>query len=95
MLRIISNGDIETNPGPEKNTKISFCHWNLNGIAAHNFSKVSLLQAMATKLEYDIICVSETFLDSSFNSLNDWINIEGYNPLRADHPNDNKNLYVL
>ena len=30
------------------------------------------------------------FLDSSFNLLDDRINIEGYNILRADHPNDNK-----
>ena len=89
-LLIICSGDIETNPGPKKNTKISFCHWNLNGIAAHNFSKVSLLQAMATTHEYDIICLSETFLDSSFSSLDDRINIQVYNLLRADHPNDNK-----
>ena len=76
MVLIICSGDIETNPGPKKNTKISFCHWNLNRIAAQNISKVSLLQ--------------ETFLDSSFNSLDDPINIKGYNLLRADHPNDNK-----
>ena len=48
MLLIPCGGDIQTNPGPKKNTKISFCHWNLNGIATHNFSKVSLLQTMAT-----------------------------------------------
>ena len=42
MVLIICSSDIETNPCPKKNTKISFYHWNLNGIAAHNFSKVSL-----------------------------------------------------
>ena len=68
MLLIICSGDIETNPSPKKNTKISFYHWNLNKIAAHDFSKVSLLLAMATTHEYDII------LDSSFNSLDDQIN---------------------
>ena len=45
MLLIICSGDIETNPGPKNNNKISFCHWNFNGIAACNFS---VLQAMAT-----------------------------------------------
>ena len=90
MLLIICNGDIETNPGPKRNTKISFCHSNLTAIAAHNFLKVSLLQAVATTHEHDIICLSKTFLDSSFNSLDDRINIEGYNLLIADHPNDNK-----
>ena len=44
---IICSGNTETNPGPKKNTKISLCHWNLNGIVAHNFSKVSLPQDMA------------------------------------------------
>ena len=89
MLLNICNGDIETDTGPKKNTKISFCHWNLNRIAGHNFSKVSLLQAMATKHECDIIFLSKAFLDSSFNSLDDRINVERKNILRADHPNDN------
>ena len=50
LALIICSGDIETNPGPKKNTKVSFCHWNLNGVAANNFSKLSLLQAMATHM---------------------------------------------
>ena len=94
MLLITYSGDIETNPGPKKNTKISFCHWNLNGIAAHNFSKVSLLQAMATTHEFNIICLSETFFDSLFNLLDDEINVEGNNLLKADHPNDYKSRRV-
>ena len=92
ILLIICNGDIETNPGPKKNTKISLGHWNLNGIAAHNLSKVSLLQTMATTRGYDIICLLETILDSSINLLDNQIYIEGYNLLRADHPNDTKNV---
>ena len=40
-------GDIESNPGPRPNSSQSFsiCHWNLNSITAHNFSKISLLRA--------------------------------------------------
>ena len=56
---------------------------------AHDFSKVSLLHAMAATHEY-VICLLETFLDSLSNSLDNPINIEGYNLLRADHPIDNK-----
>ena len=82
MLLILCSGDIKTSPGPKKNTKGSFCHWNLNRIAAHNLSKVSLLQAMATTHDYGI-CLSETLLD-------DRINIERYNLLRAAHRNDNE-----
>ena len=34
-------GDIESNPAPRPNFGQSFsiCHWNLNSIAAHSFSK--------------------------------------------------------
>ena len=35
------------------------------------------------------LLLSEMFLDSLFNLLDGWINIEGYN-LRIDHPNSNK-----
>ena len=59
MLLIICSGDIETSPGPKKNTNISFSHWNLNGIATHNFSKVSLLQTVATTHDHGIIYISQ------------------------------------
>ena len=45
---------------------------------------------MATTCEYNIICLLEKFLDSLFNSLDDRINIEGYNLLRIDYPDSNK-----
>ena len=40
-LLVNCNGDVKSNPGPKKQHQISFCHWNLNGLAAHNFNKVS------------------------------------------------------
>ena len=90
LALIICSGDIETNAGPKKNTKVSFFHWNLNGVAANNFSKLSLLQAMAITHDQGIICLSQTFSDSWFNSLDNRINIERYNLLREDRPNDTK-----
>ena len=58
-------GDIESNPGPRTNSSQSFsiCHWNLNSIAAHNFSKNPLLRAYNAIHNYDIICLSETYLN--------------------------------
>ena len=49
--------DIESNPGARRNSSKSFsiCHLNLNSIAAHNFSKISLLRTYNTKHNYDII----------------------------------------
>ena len=40
---LILCGDIESNPGLRPNSAQSFsiCHWNLDSITAHNFSKIS------------------------------------------------------
>ena len=87
-LLLICCGDVESNPGPKKQHQISFCHWNLNGLAAHNFSKVSLLQAISVSKNYDLICLSETFLYPSIDSSDERITIERHNLLRADHPSN-------
>ena len=50
-------------------------HWNLNGLMTHDFIKVSLLQALAVTNDYDIICLTETFLDFSIEHDDDRISI--------------------
>ena len=35
-----------------------------------------------------MICLSETFLNSSIETNDDRISIDGYNLIRADHPSD-------
>ena len=84
------NGDIEPNPGPEKlKTKyLSVCHWNLNNLSAHNFTKLTQLKAYNSIYKYDFICLSETYLDSS--TPDNLIEIEGYKLIRADHPDNIK-----
>ena len=57
---------------------------------AYNFIKVSLLQTLAVTNDYDIICLTETFQDSSMENDHDRISIPGYNFLRADHPSTTK-----
>ena len=57
---------------------------------AYNFINVSLLQTLAVTNDYDIICLTETFLDSSVENDDDRISIPGYNLLRADHPSNTK-----
>ena len=62
-LSLIICGDVEQNPGPEKDKSlITFCYWNLNVLMAHNFIKVSLLQTLAVTNGHDIICLTETSL---------------------------------
>ena len=47
-------GDTEGNPGP-KYSSLTFVHWNLNTLTAHDSTKISLLQAYITQHNCDII----------------------------------------
>ena len=85
-------GDIEENPGP-KYSSLTFCHWNLNGLTAHDSTKISLLQAYITQHNYDVICLTETFLNSILRDDNR-ITINGYNLIRSNHPGDSKKVGV-
>ena len=91
-LAIKRSGDIEENPGPKPNSCdcLSICHWNLNSIPAHNFIKLSLLRAYISINKTDIICLSETYLDSSIPSDDDNLELPGYNLVRADNPTNTK-----
>ena len=92
VILLLLSGDIETNPGPDSDylSSFSFCHWNLNSIAAHNFIKMSLLQVYNAINRFDIICLSETYLDNSYHTDDDQLTFPGYNLIRADNPNNIK-----
>ena len=90
QLLLVCSGDIEINPGRKTKNQTWFCDWNLNALVAHNFIKVSLLLALSVTHDYDIICLSETFLDSSISNDDERINIKSYNLLREDHLNNKK-----
>ena len=85
FLLLQSHGDVELNSGPRKTkgNTLSVCHWNLNSITAHNFSKLTQLKAYISTYKHDFICLSETYLDCS--TLDNLIDIEGYTLARADH----------
>ena len=85
---LLTHGDIEVNPGPKKNcsTRFSFCYWNLNSLIAHNYVKLSSLQAFNSVYKHDIICLSETYLDNSVPSDESNLNFPGYKLVRADYP---------
>ena len=88
MIIFNRSGNIEKNPRPKANSYQSFsiCHWNLHSITAHNFLKVSLLRAYTTVHSFDVICLSETYLDSSISHDDNNLQIPGYNSYRVDHP---------
>ena len=89
---ILLSGDIETNPGPipSSGKYFSICHWNLNSIAAHNFAKLSLLTAYSLVLSFDIISLSETYLNSETPPNDTRLELPGYNWFCSDHPSNKR-----
>ena len=99
LLILFVCGDTDLNPGRKNRNScynFSICHWNLNSITAHNFGKVNvLLQAYNAIINFDMICLSESYLDSSVfsdndNNDNDNLYIKDYKLVRADHPGNVK-----
>ena len=64
---LLLSGEIKINSGPKPTSKasLSICYWNLNSISAHNYAKLSLLIGYLAFHKFDIICLSETYLNSS------------------------------
>ena len=89
---LLTHGDIEVDPGPKKNcsTNFSFCNWNSNSLSAHNYVKLSSLQAYNSVYKHDVICLSETYLDNSVLSDESDLNFPGYKLVRADYPGNVK-----
>ena len=87
LVTLLQHGDIELNPGPKY---FSICHWKLSSLTAHNYLKVSQLQALNLVHKFDIICIWETHLDSSISKDDNALSIEGYSMIRADHPSNTK-----
>ena len=62
----------------------------MRSISGHNFIKLSLLRDYISINNTDIICVYETYLDSSIPSNDDNLSLPGYNLVRADNPTNTK-----
>ena len=90
MVLLQCHGDIERNPGPKKLKKnsVSAFHWNLNNLSVHDFSKLTQLKAYISMYKHDFICLSETYLDSATPA--NLLEIDVYNLVLADHPNNIK-----
>ena len=92
-LTLFICSDLELNPGP-KNTKpyycFSLCHWNLGSLPAQDVSKLSLIEAYNTHHNYDMICLSETYLDPPYADDDIRLNLKDFTLIRADNAHNCK-----
>ena len=75
---LIMCGDVESNPG------FTFMQWNCNSLPAHNFTRVTLIEAYNTLHNFDLIALSETALRPDHQ--NKPLEIKGYSIIRNDLP---------
>ena len=85
FLLLLKHGDVEVNPRPKKKEIRFFScfHWNLNTILYHK--KLPLLEAYNTIHKYDILFLSETYLDFSVSVDDATIFLPGYNLVQSDY----------
>ena len=85
-------GEVKLNPGPKQGSinAFSISQWNVNSLSAHNYAKIFLLKAYIAIHRFDIICISETYLNSSTSPDYNNLKISGYNLIRSDHLSNNK-----
>ena len=85
-------GDVEENRGPKlsSNQIFSIFHWNLKSVFAHNHTKLSLLRVYLSAHKFDVIFLSETYLDFDTSHENANLEIVDYTLIRAYHPSNIK-----
>ena len=67
------------------------CYWKLNSISTtHSFIKVSLSKAYISMCNFDIIFLSEAYINSSIICDDDNLEISGYDLIRVDHPSNSR-----
>ena len=55
---LLLSPETEVNPGLKRSSNIN---WKLNGLAAHDLIKVTLMEAFITTSNFDIVCLYRHF----------------------------------
>ena len=74
-------GDIKINPG-HKTEHLRFCQWNLNSLAAHDFTRISLIHSYMVQHDLHIAAFAESALSKNIPDSD--IQISGYRAIRFD-----------
>ena len=86
--------DVSVNPGPTPSeTNFRIMHWNANSLPAHNFNRISLIEAYNAIHNFHLISITETALTNSITD--DKIEIQGYTPIRNNLPKNDTHGGVM
>ena len=56
-MLLICSGSVESNPGPHSSVRnqVSFCCWNIDSLLARDGAKVSIIEALQTVHNFDLL----------------------------------------
>ena len=84
---LLMRSGVEKNPGPPRGlrstfSKLSFCHWNIDGLLARDGVKISYMESIVENYDFDIFAVGESTL--SYKIPDDKLRVNGFTspPLR-------------
>ena len=84
---IMQSWGIEATPVPGGGrSSLSVCQRNSNSIWVEDFFKLSQILTFLNVHQFDIFCLTETFLDSWISLEDKRLATEGYKLFRCDHP---------
>ena len=91
-LLVMLSKDVEINRDPKRKTKSasqsSTGTWN--SIFAYNYCKLFLLNSYNSLHKFDILCLSETYLDSNTSLEDGNLETSAYTLVHSDHPSNTK-----
>ena len=84
------SGDMEENAVPKPSSKFLYLSLEFEQYFCINYAKISLSRGYISAHNFDIICISETYLNSDTSDDDENLKIAGYSLIRADHPSNIK-----
>ena len=93
LLLLTCAGDIEFNPGLKKNN-ISNNFFAIGILTVFWYITFQNVFTGSVQHKFDMICLSETFLDSSITTNDENLNMKGYKLVRTENSSDSKKCGV-
>ena len=90
LIKIRGNAELNPRPNQKQHESLLNYHWNLNIISDHIFQKLELFQSYYSINNIEILCLSETFLDSDISGDNDNLQLPRFKLIRADYLSSTK-----
>ena len=83
---LLVRSGVEENPGPTipSSSKLSFCHWNVDGLLARDGIKISCIESVVQNYNFDLFAIGESTLSAKIPD--EKLRIHGFTslPFRVD-----------